>query len=74
MRAINMSACSSEFKNAFEALTAGMQVRRASWPEGQCLQKAEDGSLRVVRPGSTVLPSWAGPSSSEMDATDWAEV
>lgn len=71
MHAINLSACSSAFIVAFEAVKAGRSIRRPGWPEGQHLKAGADETLRVVRTGSTVFPEWAGPSSSEMDATDW---
>jgi len=70
MIVINRLACSSEFSAALDAVEAGRDVRRASWPEGMVLRKQND-RIEVIRPGSEIAPPWQGPSTDESDASDW---
>lgn len=69
--AINRATCSPEYLAAFDALAAGGNVRRASWPDGQYIQRRPDGRVSVFRTGAAYAPAWQGPSSAESDATDW---
>lgn len=69
--AINRVACSPEYLAAFDALEAGRNVRRASWPDGQYIQRRPDGRISVFRTGAAYAPAWQGPSSAESDAADW---
>lgn len=73
MIVINRMACGPEFSAALDALDAGQVVRRAAWPAGQMLRKADD-RIVVVREGNSIAPSWQGPSGDEMIAPDWHTV
>ena len=68
---INMAACSPSFQAAFEAVKGGQVVRRASWINGLSLRVLKDGRVAVFQGDVIRSPQWAGPSSSESDATDW---
>ena len=70
MIVINRLACSSEFSAALKAVEAGLDVRRASWPDGMILRKKND-LIEVIRPGSQIAPAWQGPSTDESNASDW---
>jgi hypothetical protein len=69
--AINLSACSSEFRTAFMAVQLGHPATRSSWPEGQFIQLRSDGRIAVFRDSKMSSPFWMGPSSEESDASDW---
>lgn len=71
MMLINMAACSPSFQTAFEAVQCGRVVRRASWVDGLNLRLLKDGRIAIYQDDEIRSPQWAGPSSSEVDATDW---
>lgn len=71
MNLINMAACSPSFQAAFEAVKGGRVVRRASWTKGLGLRLLKDGRIAVYHGDVIRSPQWAGPSSSESEATDW---
>lgn len=71
MHIINESLSNVQFRQALAALADGRDVRHSNWPEGQFLRESNDGTVAVFRKGKMSAPSWHGPSSDEMSASDW---
>ncbi len=58
MLVISESACGPALLGALQSIDAGKDVRRASWPKGQFLRKADDGRIAVFRNDKVSRRSW----------------